>query len=147
MSIQSMVTSLFQGSPETGAVVYTRYPLAAVGTTLTASGMTTGAYKYLTANEVYIVAASVITTAFYVAGVSIETFTATGALCVKILTGIATAGVQRAEIAFNQITAAGSMGMNWLPVPPKFIANASIIGNLAHATADTTAVAAVHVRN
>lgn len=147
MSIISMVTSLFIGQPDTTAVVYTKYPLNAVGVTLTASGMTTGVYKYAVANEVNLVAA--IATAFWVAGVMVNTFSILGVYVIKILSGVATAGVQRAEVMVEALTLVGVHDTNWLPVPVKFVAGGAVIGNAAsgNAAQDDTCVASVVVRS
>lgn len=143
--------ALVMGRYRTDALVITRYPLLAVGTTLTAAGMTTGVYAFraLGANEIQIVAANDIATEFWLVGISLGTLSASSIFVVRIGSGTVASMVRRADfqVAAVVVTAVGVYAVVQVnsPIPLYFAANSRIVGDMAsnNAAADDTATCAV----
>jgi len=134
-----------------GTLTVARYPASAVGATLTASGMTTGVYKYLAANEADIIAAAGIATVYWVIAVAPGTAATRAIYTIKLGTGTAGTMTDVAEFCWDitTVTAVGVMATGQInsPIPMYFAASAATIGNLANssAVADDTCICAVLV--
>jgi len=143
MGTRTMINSMYIGRKDTNALTYTRYPALAVGTTLTASGMTTGAYAYAAAgaNEAQIIAAALITTYYWVAGCAVSTPSNPSVFVIKIMDGLITAGVTLFEMQFGEIIGTGLQGITQcVPIPVGVQANIGTCGDAAsdNALADDT---------
>lgn len=110
-------------------VVVTKYPVSAAGVSLTASGSTTGAYKFAAAgaNVKSVVAKAVITSVWRIVGFALNTFSTTGVFVIRIgKAGTAGAALTAVlgEYVVNEISAAGLMSN--IPIP--FSASVTIDG-------------------
>ncbi len=156
MSLKGLLNQIYVARSATSALVMRRYPSAAVGVQLTASGNTTGVYQYalLGANEATIVAAGGILSPagtqveFWLAGVALDTRLAVGVYVVKICEGAAGGpATRRAELQEEQATAVGGSPGMVLPIPLYYPVGVEISGDLANndAGADDTANCSVLV--
>ena len=132
-----------------GTLTIARYPASAVGTTLTASGMTTGAYAYLAGNEAQIMAAATIATVFWLVAIAPGTPSVRSIFTIDIGSGAAGTMTSIAEFHWDttEVTAVGVMQMGQIncPIPMYCLANGAIIGNAAsnNVGADDTCICAV----
>lgn len=134
----------------------TKYPVNAAGVSLTASGLTTGAYKFAAAgaNVKSVVAKATVTTNFKIVGLCLNTFSATSIFVVRL--GYSTAAAVAiatiaAEVVVNEITAAGVVPFMLLPATATQVADGTndlIAGDAAssNAAADDTVVVSVTVQ-
>ncbi len=138
----------------TGLTV-TKYPIDAVGVTLTASGKTTGVYKFAAAgaNVAQIVAKAVLLVPWRLAWCGLNTFSATGVFIIRLgrAAGGAVAMTQvLAELFANEISAAGTEAQKNIPWCATVLPNAAtdaVVGDAAsnNAGADDTVVASVGI--
>lgn len=136
-------------------IVCTLYPAAAAGTSLKASGMTTGAYKFAAAgaNVKQIVAKNTLAINWTIAGFGLDTFSATSIFVIRLGNGAAAgAAVTQvlAEYKVNEITAAGVCNTTTIPYAAQVQNNGTTDALLADAAssnagADDTVVIAVSV--
>lgn len=155
MGLAQQVQQLWlQGVGGTGVRI-TKYPVDAAGVALTASGMTTGAYKFAAAgaNVAEIVAKATITENYRVVGVALDTPSAASIFVVRIGTGAAAAAAMTVvlfELGLEVATDAGGYVSMLLPFVATTVADGltdAILGDLASsaAGADDTANATVFV--
>lgn len=152
MGLKSEVDILYNAIVNGPAVQLTRYPTLAAAAALTASGMTTGAYKYAAAgaNQVQVVAAGTNTTGMWICGASLRNPSVGSIFVLWIGRGTIAAAVRAAELDFDTFTLAGAAAgalvlmqpMNiMLPLPLFVRAGVGIALDLAssNAAADDTA--------
>lgn len=155
MGLAQQVNQLFNQLVQGTGVRITKYPVDAAGTTLTASGMTTGAYKFAAAgaNVKSIVAKATITGNYRVIGVALDTPSATSIFVVRVGGGTA-AGAVLGRIAFEAVmevaTDAGGYVSIVFPFAPTITSDGTndlLGGDLAssNAGADDTANCSVLV--
>lgn len=91
MGLAQQVAQIWLAMVGGSGVRITKYPIDAVGTTLTASGMTTGAYKFAaaSANVKSIVAKATILVNYRIIGVALDTPSAVAIEVIRIGTGTA----------------------------------------------------------
>lgn len=140
------------------AVQLTRYPANAAGQALTASGMTTGAYKYAAAgaNQVQTtgLTAALNTAGVWVAGATLTALSVAGIFVMWIGRGTIPAGVRAAELSFEAHgsgaaaadTLAGLVKTTWFPIPLFVQAGVGVAEDLASSNAgqDDTAAGAIY---
>ncbi|MDP2730329.1 MAG: hypothetical protein Q8O55_07595 [Dehalococcoidales bacterium] len=152
MPLRGNIEALYNAILNGPAVQITRYPANAVGSTVTGSGMTTGAYKYAAAgaNQVQIVAAVLNTAGVWIAGAALAALSifATETAVLWIGRGTIPAAVRAAEFNFTsqQVTAVGQIDYTtqFLPIPLFVRAGIALAADLANSSAnDITATAAV----
>lgn len=140
----------------TGAGIrVTKYPVNAAGTSLTASGLTTGAYKFAAAgaNVKAIVAINTVGANWRYAGFALNTFSATSIFVIRLGSGTG-AGVAMTIVAgewvVNEISAAGVMAsvpINWAPTVVANGTSDACLGDAASsaAGADDTVVCSLSI--
>lgn len=148
---QAGTNQLIQGA----GIVTTKYPVNAAGTSLTASGMTTGAYKFAAANANVKapVAKAVITSQWRLAWFGLNTFSATSIFVIRLGSGsaAATAIATISEWFCNEISAAGVMAAVPIPWAATVVANGTTDAVLADAAssnagADDTVVLSIGIQ-
>lgn len=149
--VRQCFTTLVAGT----GLVNTKYPVAAAGTALTASGMTTGAYKFAAAgaNVKAIVAKAGIAANYRVVGVALDTPSAASIFNIRIGRGAA-AGAAVTQVLYELTVevatdAGGYVQMN-LPFVATVVADGAtdaVLGDAAssNAAADDTINASVTV--
>ena len=110
MGLKSEVDILYNAIVNGPSVQLTRYPANAAAAALTASGKTTGAYKYAAAgaNQVQVVAAAVNTAGMWVCGASLRNPSAGSIFVLWIGRGTVPAATRLAELDFDTFTLAGA---------------------------------------
>lgn len=153
-SLSQQVALLYNAILNGPSVQLTRYPANAVGSALTGSGATTGAYKYRAAGatQVQIVAAVLNTAGMWIAGghLSNPSAVADEELILWLGRGTIPAAVRAAELHMTawQVTAVGQETFHTMFVPvPLFVrAGVAIAADLANSSgADVTANGSVFV--
>ena len=164
MSLSSFVQSVYnavQGQGGSGVQI-TRYPSQAVSIKLTASGKTTGAWKYAAANAnvaAILAKATILGNPWRLAWFALDTLSATSNFVVKLGVGAAAAGAftkvfGEFAISSTTVTAAGeyvvqpvSLPLLHMPFVTPDGATDGILGDLASSgvAADDTAYIAVGV--
>jgi hypothetical protein len=122
MGLKAEVDILYNAIVNGPSVQLTRYPANAAAAALTASGMTTGAYKYAAAgaNQVQVVAAGTNTTGMWVCGASLRNPSAASIFVLWIGRGTVPAATRLAELDFEDTqfvfggAAAGSVTIDLL---------------------------------
>ncbi len=143
-SLSGLVQQIWLRSVGGTGVRITKYPVNAIGTALTCSGKTTGAYKFAAANANVkaVVAAATITTNFRIAGIGLDTPSASSIFVLRIGsgTGAGTAVQQIVETHFSTtiVTAVGTHAQmaQWFPYSPTVIADGTNDAILADATSN-----------
>lgn len=134
--------------------VVTKYPVNAAGVSLTASGSTTGAYKFAAANAnvKQIVAKNTVGANYRLVWANFNTYSATSIFVIRLGSGSAagTAIAQIVEIMMTEISNVGVSPPQWFRYSPTVTANGTtdaILGDAAssNAGADDTIVASVGV--
>lgn len=156
MGLAQEVRTIYNQQVQGTGLRMTRYPVINnAGSKLTASGNTTGAYKYAAAgaNVIALAAAGAITTRFKIVGLAIDTPSAASIFVFKLGRGTASAaafGAQLVEGGFEVATDAGGyVEMFWPAVATVAIdgVNDALVADLAssNAVADDTLLAAASV--
>lgn len=155
MGLKSSIDLLYNAILNGPAVQLTRYPTLAAGSALTASGMTTGVYKYAAAgaNQVQTIAAGLNLTGMWIAGGHIANPSSVVSINYILWIGRGTipAAVRAAELQWlaQQVTAVGQLTFPtlFLPIMLFVRAGVAIALDLASSDAanDSTANGAVFV--
>ena len=157
MGLKTAVDLIYNAVLNSPAVQLTRYPTQAAGAALTASGKTTGVYKYRAAGatQAQVVAAATNTVGMWVAGAGLHTLSIAGIFVLWIGRGTIPAATLLAEVEVVRetvvVTAVGTYGhiLNTLFLSyPVFVrAGVGIALDLASSNVgqDDTAVGAVFV--
>ncbi len=154
MPLRGNIEALYNAILNGPAVQLTRYPANAIGSALTGSGMTTGAYKYAAAgaNQVQIVAAVLNTTGMWIAGGHLQNPSAVVNENMVLWVGRGTipAAVRALELHTTawQVTAVGqeTFASMFVPIPLFVRAGIAIAADLANSSnADITANGSIFV--
>ena len=153
--LKSEVDILYNALVNGPAVVLTRYPTQAAGSALTASGKTTGAYKYRAAGatQVQVVAAATNTAGMWVAGTGLHTLSIAGIFVLWVGRGTIPAAILLAEVEVVRetvvVTAVGTYGhiltTQFLPYPVFVRAGVGIALDLASSNVGQDDTAVGHV--
>ncbi len=159
MSFRGNIDNLYNAILNGPAVQLTRYPLNVAGQALTASGMTTGVYKYAAAgaNQVQVtgLTAALNTLGVWVAGGTLTALSVAGIFVMWIGRGTIAAAVRAAELSFEAHgsgaaaadTLAGLVKTAFFPLPLFVRAGVGVAMDLASSNAaqDDTAAGAIYV--
>lgn len=132
MGLGAFIQKVYNAQVGGTGVIMTKYPVAAVGTALKASGNTTGAYKFAAvgANTKAIIAAGALTAPFKIAGYFVDTPSAASIFNFRIGRHSAAGATMTQVIAESGMEVATDAG-GYVPVffPPGSVATINVDAN------------------